>query len=372
MLSMRGIQILFFLTVCQLATASGFSAKLCNLYLSALSWAPSNRAVAAAGTRQGLTRAEAVRAGREMGREAAETLLDFAERVRSNEAFSASALAAINDRSLTTEQVLDVTLAILSSRPESRARGHLTRIVDRLRERSRSEGTAVGASQLRMAVMEHLYASAHPGTVASRARLPRPADYRVWDVHPDENGGGDFARHPDVMPISQLWDPSRHQFRDNTGALLRDPAAQGSLAHRILLFVIDPEGQMWVARQDAGGAGGSALDRFLHPQLIGGSNPEVVAAGMLGFDAQGRVQTIFYNGTGHYKTPQSTLLPVRQLIERLPSEAFSLDLRYIRNPDSSASRRPASGRRPDRNDGYYLIEHDEEFRYGRGPRPPGR
>ena len=87
--------------------------------------------------------------------------------------------------------------------------------------------------------------------------------------------------------------------------------------HGERMFVIDKDGNFLIGKRDPSGE-----MRMPHPTLVGGKDPEVLAAGMIQF-SKGRILNV-NNASGHFKLHANTLNTAEDILRNLlPSNSFS-------------------------------------------------
>lgn len=78
------------------------------------------------------------------------------------------------------------------------------------------------------------------------------------------------------------------------------------------MFVIDLEGNIFIGNRDG--------QRNPHPTLIGGKNPQVLAAGMIDI-RKGKIYLV-NNESGHFKPGNESLTIIKQKFGEIPKQYF--------------------------------------------------
>jgi len=117
-----------------------------------------------------------------------------------------------------------------------------------------------------------------------------------------------------VYPRNELTFNLKDRISSN-GQVLELNSAKG--VHGERMFAIDKNGNVFIGKRAP-----NSETRMPHPTLIGGKDPEVLAAGMIQF-SKGRIVAV-NNASGHFKPNASTLNTAEDILRNLlPSNSFS-------------------------------------------------
>ena len=126
------------------------------------------------------------------------------------------------------------------------------------------------------------------------------------------NTAGVYASNPTAKPISEAL---------NAQGKIISKSASGEF-----MYVLTKEGKLVMGTRNK--LAGEPAGRFSHPTLIGGKDPEVLAAGMFRLRA-GKVEWVD-NASGHFQPNDKSLVAVADAFMKLPANARGSQFKVIR------------------------------------------
>jgi hypothetical protein len=126
-----------------------------------------------------------------------------------------------------------------------------------------------------------------------------------------------FWREVDFIDSDTAYrSPKNHLMKTSAGPRLRmngEPFLNGTL-----MFVVDPSDVLII---------GKPSKQSKHPNLIGGRDPRVKAAGEI-FFRNGLIYEVRYNQTGHFATgPETEPIARERITSEFPKEMFHQDFK---------------------------------------------
>ena len=136
----------------------------------------------------------------------------------------------------------------------------------------------------------------------------------AWTVDPSFRSADEAAGV--LVNGSYIKNPTARNLSDSVTASGK-VRVDGQLANGQYMYVVDPSGNIVI-----GTRGGQ---RMPHPTLIGGSNPQVQAAGIV--DIRGGKIYSVDNASGHFKPGNGSLQNAESAFGGLPSNSFHTDFK---------------------------------------------
>lgn len=198
------------------------------------------------------------------------------------------------------------------------------------------------ASRVAEAKLAEELAGFSPDPSLREPGLERLNDLRRWSVVEREGMAEKDTRNGALLPDGGfVTNPTRKRIQTLfDGKVFREPAPSGRVLNGVFPYVVDLQGRVIVGlREEFEGhfrvvtpaAGEATVERaeaptgtwirLPHPSLIGGKNPQVLAAGTIQFE-DGKILSID-NASGHFRPDETSLDKARDIFRRtLPRQAF--------------------------------------------------